>query len=118
MQRQWRNKCLLAGSSWLAQSIPHRTQELKMAPPRMGWALPHKATIKKCPTGLPIARSYGSIFSTETSPYLVTLTVSSWHKTSQYSEDPDSKNKVESNRTVPDYSFRLRHSTQQNTFMS
>jgi hypothetical protein len=53
-----------------------RTTSSGMAPLTMDWALPHQSIIKKMhyrPIGLPTARSYEDIFTTEPLLFLMTL---------------------------------------------
>jgi hypothetical protein len=49
--------CLLACSHDFLSLLSYRTQDHspKMAPPKMGWALPNQSLFKKRPTGLPPA---------------------------------------------------------------
>jgi hypothetical protein len=49
-----------------------RTTCSVMAPPTMGWALPHLSLRRKCPTGLPTTWSCGGIFSIEIPSSLMT----------------------------------------------
>jgi hypothetical protein len=49
----------------LLSLLSYTTQDSPgLAPPRMGCTFPHQS-LRKCPTSLPAARSYGSIFSNE-----------------------------------------------------
>lgn len=54
-----------------------------VAPPTVGWALPHEPLIKNCPTSLLTAPSYGGVFSVDASSLWWLWVVSSLEKTSQ-----------------------------------
>lgn len=56
---------------------------LGMVPPTVGWGLPHRSQLRKCPTSLFTAQSYWSIFLNLVSSQ-VTLACVKWRKRSQH----------------------------------